>query len=360
MPVTLKDIAARLNLSVTTVSRALGGYSDVAAQTRQRVLQAAEEMGYHPDVTAQRLQKRRTDTIGFVIPTFGPRFSDPYFTELLAGIGNETARQQFELLIATRSPGTPDERETYERMVQGRRVDGLLVARTRRRDERIAFLRRNGFPFVAFGRWEGELDFPYLDVDGQAGMDQATQHLIDLGHRRIAYIGAPRELMFAHFRLQGYRQAMERHGLPVEDGLIVAGDLTQKGGYEAGQRLLDLDAPPTAVLAANDLTALGVISAAQQRGLEVGSALSVVGFDNIPQVEHAHPPLTTVSQPIYDVGVTICRMLIQLLRGEELTERHVRWQPELVVRSSSGPPGPGTRAGSAAHAMAGTESGGTS
>ena len=340
MPVTLKDIAARLNLSVTTVSRALGGYPDVAAETRRRVLQAAEEMGYYPNVIAQRLRKRRTDTIGFVIPTFGPRFSDPYFTELLAGIGNEAARQQFELLIATRSPDTPEERETYERMVYGRRVDGLLIARTRRRDERIAFLRRNGFPFVTFGRWEGELDFPYLDVDGQAGMEQATQHLIDLGHRRIAYIGAPSELMFAHFRLQGYRQAMQRNGLPIDEELVTVGDLTQKGGYEAAQRLLKLDDPPTAVLAANDLTALGVVSAVQERGLVVGRDLSVVGFDNIPQVEHSHPPLTTISQPIYEIGVTICRMLIQLLRGEELVERQLLWQPTLIVRASSGPPRP--------------------
>ena len=129
--VTLKDIAARLNLSITTVSRALAGYGDVAETTRQRVQQAAEEMGYVPDATARRLQKGRTDTIGFVIPTFGPRFSDPFFSELLAGIGNEASRHNYDILVSTRPPGTPDEQATYRRMAEGRLVDGLLVVRTR-------------------------------------------------------------------------------------------------------------------------------------------------------------------------------------------------------------------------------------
>ncbi len=334
--VTLKDLAAKLGLSITTVSRALGGYSDVAESTRQRVVQAAEEMGYVPDATARRLQKGRTDTIGFVIPTRGPRFSDPYFSELLAGIGNEAARQNFDLLVSTRPPDTEEEERAYRRMVEGRLVDGLLVVRTRVDDRRIAYLSRLGFPFVAFGRSDQDVEFPYVDEDGWRGLELVTQHLIDLGHRRLALIAVPEGLMFGLARRAGFRAVLERSGLSLAGEYMVTSDLTQRGGFRAMNYLLDLSPPPTAVVACNDLMALGAISAAQKRGLVVGRDVAVTGFDDIPLAEHSHPTLTTLRQPIYDIGTRICRMLIQIVRGEELAERHVLLQPELVVRESSG------------------------
>jgi len=334
--VTLKDLAAKLDLSITTVSRALAGYSDVAEATRQRVLQAAEEMGYVPDVTARRLQKGRTDTLGFVIPTHGPRFSDPYFSELLAGIGNEAARQNFDLLVSTRPPDTAEEERAYRRMAEGRLVDGLLVVRTRVEDWRIAYLSRIGFPFVSFGRSDQAVDFPYVDEDGQRGLELVAQHLIDLGHRRLALIAVPRGLMFGLARQAGFKATLEQNGLPLPPEHVVTGDLTQRGGFRAMNQLLDLSPPPTAVVACNDLMALGAISAAQKRGLIVGRDVAVTGFDDIPLAEHSHPSLTTLRQPIYDIGIRICRMLIRIVQGEELTERHVLLQPELVVRESSG------------------------
>ena len=335
MAVTLKDIARRVGVSVTTVSRALGGYDDVAEETRQRILQAAREMGYRPHIIAQSLQRQRTNTVGFIIPTAGPRFSDPYFTELLTGIGNEAAEHEFDLLVSTRASGA-QEREAYERMVGSRRVDGFLVVRTRCRDERITYLLESGFPFVAFGRSDLDSDFPYVDVDGTKGLDEATQYLIDLGHWRIAYISAPLNLMFAHYRLAGYKRALERNGLPVREEWIAIGHLTQEDGYREGLKLLDLEPAPTAIIAANDMMALGAISAVQERGLIVGRDLAVVGFDNTPLAEHSHPPLTTVHQPIYDIGKMICRTLIQLIRNENPVQRQVMLEPTLVIRESSG------------------------
>ncbi len=334
--VTLKDLAAELDLSITTVSRALAGYSDVAEATRRRVLQAAEERGYVPDVTARRLKKGRTDTLGFVIPTSGPRFSDPFFSELLTGIGNEAARQSFDLLVSTRSPDTSEEQAAYRRMVEGRLVDGLLVARTRVKDHRIDYLSKTGFPFVAFGRSDLDLDFPYVDEDGSHGMDLVTQHLIDLGHRRIAFISAPQNLMFCINRQAGLEAALHRSGLPLLSEYRVRGDLTQQGGFRAMNQLLDLSSPPSAVVACNDLMAFGAISAAQKRGLMVGRDVAITGFDDIPLAEHAHPSLTTLHQPIYDIGRQICDMLIRLIQGEELARRHVLLKPELIVRESSG------------------------
>jgi LacI family transcriptional regulator len=335
-PVTLKDLATKLGLSITTVSRALAGYSDVAEATRQRVLQAAEEMGYVPDATARRLQKGRTDTIGFVIPTHGPRFSDPFFSELLSGIGNEAARHNFDLLVSTRPPDTPEEDTAYRRMVEGRLVDGMLVVRTRVGDRRIGYLSQIGFPFVAFGRCDLEVDFPYVDEDGTLGLELVTEHLVALGHQRLALISAPNGLMFCRARRAGLDAALERNGLALRRECLVVGDLTQQGGFRAMNQLLDLIPPPTAVVACNDLSALGAISAAQKRGLVVGRDVAITGFDDIPLAEHSHPSLTTVRQPIYDIGRQICEMLIRLVQGEELAERHILLQPELIVRESSG------------------------
>jgi LacI family transcriptional regulator len=338
MPATLKDIARKVGFSITTVSRALAGYSDVAGPTRQLILDAAAEMGYHPDATARRLRAQRTDTIGFIIPTHGPRFSDPFFSELLAGIGNKAAEREFDLLVSTRAPGE-EELIVYRRMVKERRVDGLLVVRTRHQDQRINYLAEQGFPFVAFGRSDlAGVDFPYLDVDGQTGVRQLTQHLIDLGHRRIGYVSAPLDLTFASHRMMGYREALEANSIPFEAQWVVVGQLTEHSGYAVGRELFTQDPRPTAIIACNDLMALGIISAAQSLELTVGQDVAVAGFDDVPLAEHAHPPLTTVRQPIYEIGQRICEMLIQLLQGEgePLETPHIVLEPELIVRQSCG------------------------
>ncbi len=337
MPVTLQDVATKLSVSAATVSRALAGYPGVAPATRQRVLQAAQEMGYHPNVTARRLQKQRTDTIGFIIPTFGPRLSDPYFGELLSGIGNATVEQDYDILVFTCSPDTSDEMQAYARFIQGRRVDGTLVVRTRKHDARIAYLLEQDFPFVAFGRSRVEGDFCYLDVDGTAGIREVTRHLINLGHRRLAIILPPENLMFTHYRRLGFEEAMAEVGLSTEETLVAFGDLTEHSGHEIGRTLLAQDDPPSAIVACNDLMALGAISAAQGLGLTVGRDVAVTGFDDVSLAAHSHPPLTTVRQPIYEIGQRITRMLIQLIQGEIPAETQVVLTPQLIVRESSGP-----------------------
>jgi LacI family transcriptional regulator len=335
VPVTLKDIARAVGKSVTTVSSALNDYDDVSEETKQLVRRVAREMGYTPNIAAQQLRKKRTNTLGLILPTFAPRFSDPFFSELLAGIGNESSANGFDLLVSTQAPG-PDEDAAYRRMVDGHRVDGLLLARTRENDPRITFLVERDFPFVAFGRTGQGFDFPYVDEDGILGMKLVTQHVIDLGHRRIAFIAAPPELTFATYRLAGFRQAMDENGLSPDESLIVVGDLTQRNGYRLAGELLDRPDPPTAMLACNDLMALGAMAAAQERGLIVGQDIAITGFDDIPPAQYSHPPLTTVHQPINRIGRMICEMLIQSIRGEDLAERHVLLRPSVVVRRSSG------------------------
>jgi LacI family transcriptional regulator len=333
--VTLKTIAAQTGYSITTVSRALAGYDDVAENTRQTILAAADALGYYPNLTARQLQKQRMDTVGIILPTHGPRFADPYFSEIIAGIGDGLADEGFDLLLSTRAPG-PDELAAYRRMVEGRRVDGLIVVRTRRRDERIAYLAGTSLPFVVFGRADLEVEFPYIDENGEAGLYELTRYLIGLGHRRIGYISAPLDLMFANFRLTGYMRALQEAGLPADDSLVEVSDLTKRGGAEAARHLLDRSPRPTAIIAANDLMALGAIGTAQKMGLAIGGELSIAGFDDIPPADIFS--LTTLHQPIYDIGRQLSAMLCAFIMHNPVEQQQILLEPELVIRASTGSP----------------------
>jgi LacI family transcriptional regulator len=336
MAVTLKDIANRVGKSVTTVSRALADYNDVSPATKKIVKEVAAELDYSPNTVARRLQKRQSDTIGLILPTFGPRFADPFFSELIAGIGNKAHTLGYDLLVSTSAPGD-DELRTYQEMVGGRRVDGFLIVRTRRDDPRINLLTEANFPFIAFGRTGNNNRFPFVDEDGTHGMQLIGEHLSKHGHQKVAYISPPAVYMFSHYRKIGLLKGLREHGVKLDPAYVREGDLTQRGGYLEALTLLNLPNPPTAIAAGNDLMAFGAISAAQELGYTVGEGITITGFDDIPMAEHAHPGLTTVHQPIYDIGGIICEMLIRVLNREELSERHKLLIPQLMVRNSSGP-----------------------
>lgn len=336
MAATIKDIARKIGKSTTTVSRALNDYDDISAETKALVRQAAAELGYTPNTLAQRLQKQQTDTIGLIIPTYGPRFSDPFFSEFIAGIGNKAARLGYDLLVATRTPGE-QELDAYRYNVRTHRVDGFILVRTRCEDARARFLHDAGFPFVTFGRVDGNLDYSYIDEDGEHGMGLVIEHLAGLGHTRFGVIAPPSDLTFTHHRMLGIRKKAAELGLPLDNFTILESNLTQRGGYEQANVLFNLPNPPTAVIACNDLMAFGAMSAAMEHGLVVGRDVSITGFDNIPMAEVSHPPLTTVNQPIYQIGSMVCEMLIQRIRAETHISQKVLLTPSLVVRQSCGP-----------------------
>ncbi len=203
MSPTIKDIARQVGKSITTVSRALADYDDVSPETKELVRKVAAEMGYSPNSMAQRLQKQHTDTLGLILPTFGPRFSDPFFSEFIAGVGNKAAQFGYDMLVSTHPPGER-ELQAYRHNVQSQRVDGFIIVRTRKQDPRISYLRAARFPFAAFGRTEGPLDFPFVDEDSEFGMRLAVDHLHELGHRAIACIYPPTDLNFSPTAYPGY------------------------------------------------------------------------------------------------------------------------------------------------------------
>lgn len=335
MPVTIKDIAKRVGRSVTTVSRALHDYDDVSPETKEMVRQAALEMGYTPSSFAQRLQKQKSDTIGLVLPTYGPRFSDPFFSEFLAGMGNTAGGLGYDILVSTCPPGD-EELLRYQSSVQGRRVDGFVVLRTRRQDPRIEYLCQANFPFVSFGRTESPCEFPFVDEDSEYGMHLIVEHLKESGYHRIGFIAAPDELMFTFYRNKGFLESLEELNISLDENLITTGDLTQRGGYAQAKKLLDLSPPLDAIVASNDLMAFGAISAAQEKGLVIGKDIAITGFDDTPMAEHSNPPLTTVHQPVYKIGGMVTDMLIRHIQGETLENEKIILKPSLVIRGSCG------------------------
>lgn len=333
MKVTLKDIARESGYSITTVSHALSGYGDVNENTRQHIIAIAERLGYQPNLAARHLRSKQTKTIGMVIPLTA-YFSDPFFMELLSGVGRQAAEYGYDLLLSAQQPGE-EELNAYRRIVASSRIDGVVVARVQRDDPRITFLKEAHHPFVVFGRSNAN-DYPYIDVDGRAGVHQIVLHLARLGHRRIAFVLSPPQLAFTALRYEGYCQGLAEAGLPLDTAYIVQGDLTRASGHAAAARLLALPEPPTAIVACNDSMALGAMLAIQEQKLVVGRDVAVAGFDDIPAAASANPPLTTVRQPIYDIGRQALDMLIRVIRNEPVENLHVLLVPELIVRASSG------------------------
>lgn len=333
---TLRELAQQLGLSITTVSRALGGHGDVSAATRERVLAAAAELGYRPNPLGQRLRSGRTEAVGVVLPVPPDRMASPFFLELLAGLGERLTAAGLDLLVTACPPG-PDELGRYRRLVEGRRVDGLVVVRTRRHDERIEYLLDRGIPFAAHGRAETSRPFAFLDADGERGFLEATRHLVALGHRRVALVNAPAEYNFSRHRLDGYQRALEEAGIRPDPRFVVEGDLTEEGGHAAARRLLALPAPPTALLCANDLTAFGAMHALRELGLRAGRDLSVVGYDDVPLARFGDPPLTTLRQPTRAMGGRLAELLLARLGGAAPEGLAEVWPAELVLRETHGP-----------------------
>jgi len=332
----LRELARRLNLSVTTVSRALNGFPEVKESTRRRVVEAAQEHGYVPNRLARSLQKGRTEAVGVVLPFQFGHFTDPFFSELLVGLGERLHQDDLDLMV-TAAPSGPEEIVAYRRMVEGRRVDAMVVGRTRRRDERIDYLIERGFPFVAHGRTGTDRGYAYLDMDHEWGFCELSRRLIGLGHRRLALINGPEDLNLSYLRQAGYLRALTECGLGEDAALVLTGDMTEQGGHAIAGQLLTLSEPPTAMVCANDTMAVGALRAAKQLGFEVPGNVSITGYDDLRISGFTEPPLTTLRQPIRKAGQALAEKLLALMAGAPPAELQELWRPKLVVRESDGP-----------------------
>lgn len=330
---TIRDVAKKLDLSITTVSRALDGYDDVAETTRQLVISTARKLGYTPNRAARQLRRQKADTVGFILPAGAQHFAEPFFTEFIAGLGNELASRNYDLLVSAVASEN-DEREMYKRWTNGGKVDGFILNRLRLKDWRVKFLTKQHLPFATLD-YSGEGRYPCIRVDGADGFVELLEHIRKNGFRKFAFIGGPENLVNQAERLEWFRQAIQFHGLVLDEKLITTADLTSAGGFQLAIELLSLPDPPDAILCVNDETAFGVLHAAHRQGLEIGRQLAVAGFDGVQDAKHSEPPLTTLDIPVFDIARQLVDMLLKTITGETVASP-VMIKPNLLIRPSTG------------------------
>jgi DNA-binding LacI/PurR family transcriptional regulator len=336
MRVSIKDIAKAAGVSHSTVSRALSDSPLVSDETKARIQRLAQEMGYSPNTLARSLVTRQTYTVGVVVTTI----ADPFVAEVVQGI--EATAHDYNYTVILCSSGAQPEREIAAvEMLRSKRVDGVIVTSSRIGALYLEHLERIGAPIVLINNHNessGRYTFT-VTVDNRHGGYLATEHLVQLGHWRIAYVTAPADHSSDLDRMAGYRQALIAGGIEPDSALIVPGNGRADGGERALQALIELSQPPSAVFCYNDMTAIGLMHAARQVGVSVPRDMAVVGFDDIPFASYFYPPLTTIAQPKVEMGRLAMKMALSLMTiGEENHEEEISnviVRGTLVVRAST-------------------------
>jgi LacI family transcriptional regulator len=325
--VTIREVAAQAGVSVATVSKVINGRYGVAADTMARVNAVINDLGYQASLVAQSLRNHRTNVIGILVADL-----EPFSAELLKGAADAIRGSGFEMVVYS-AGGLADDHVGWERRylsrLSGTLIDGAVLVTPTVVDVNY------GAPIVAIDPHTGQSELPTIDSDNLRGGQLATAHLLGLGHRRIAMLSGRPDLESSRLREQGYRQAMDAAGVPVSEDLVLVGGYDAQASAECTRTLLTSAQPPTAIFAANDVSAIAAIQAAVGLGLRVPADLSVVGFDNIPESALCAPPLTTVNQPIRQMGERSIQLLLRLMRGDHVEDTHITLQTDLVVRQSA-------------------------
>jgi LacI family transcriptional regulator len=331
--VTIRDVAAAAGVSYQTVSRVLNHKPDVAEETRRRVSRVIDELGYQPSAVARSLVSQRTRTLGLITADFG----DYFFTQVISGAEVEARRSDYFFLLGSTERNPADEPE-YLRLLTERQVDGILFARpsTEGDSEHLVSLVRKGVPLVTTAYYIPGEKLMVVDVDNVDGGLQATNCLVQGGHRRIGMIMGPVGWKSVDDRAQGYKLALERAGIAFNESFVERGDWSLQSGYEAMKRLLDRAPELTALFAHNDWLAIGAMKALREAGRRLPDDMAVVGYDDVPVAAYTDPSLTTVRQPMQEVGQLATRLLIQSIEDPEMEGKEVLLKAELVRRGSSG------------------------
>lgn len=335
----LKDLAATLGLSQTTVSRALNGYPEVSEETRERVQEAARRAGYRANVSARRLATGRVGAVGVFLPARGTIEVGPHTSEFLSGLASRMAPEEIDIVVSPVE--TDDEVRAYRRMASSRRVDAVVIASPKlMHDERLRVLTEMGMPFVLHGRTQSDIAHAWLDIDNEGAVERATNHLLDLGHRHIAMINGTAGQTFAEHRTRGYRKAHAARRLVADPRFASNGLFTDEVGFRQTQAFLQMTPRPTAILAGSMMTALGAFRAIRSAGLTLGRDVSMIAHDDVfPYLnpDNMVPSMSTTRSSIRAAGSRIGDLILQVLSGQPVDTIHELWPVELVLRESSGP-----------------------
>lgn len=326
--VTIQDVAKAAGVSISTVSRVLNDKDDVAPETYEKVRRVIEELNYTSSLAAKSMRSRRTNVVGLIMPDV----EDPFSIQVMKGVNRAIAELDYDLIVYTggdiRKESSADREQRYVSLLNSSITDGIIVVTP------AATTFSTASPVVVVDPNNQSPDCPAVIATNRAGALSAVEYLISLGHRRIGFIGGRPELQSAVRRLQGYKDGLRQAGIPLDPALIQVGDYSTETGFACAQRLLGLRDPPTAIFAANDQSAIGVIRAAKEASLRVPEDLSVVGFDNTPEAAYIKPSLTTVDQAIDKMGHVATEMLVSLIQGETLDSNLYEMPTQLIVRDS--------------------------
>jgi DNA-binding LacI/PurR family transcriptional regulator len=334
--VTLKDVAARAGVSYQTVSKVLNKQAQVASETEARIWSAVAALGYRPNISARNLRTQETNLIGYGWSHTPGSYFHPVLDRFLHSVAYAAESRGYHLLTFL----VPEEDRTnlsaYMELFARRQVDGFVLANTIQNDPRIANLLENRIPFASFGQANEAWDFHWVDVDGRHGIELAMAHLLRAGHTRIAFISWPEGSQSGYHREQGYLSRLQAAGISLEAEWLRRGVDSAQTGALVFADLMALPAArrPTAVVCVSDLIAIGVMNAAAAAGLEPGRDIAIIGFDDVPMAEFLHPPLTTVQQPIPEIGEFLIEMLLSQLNGTPAPSKSILLKPELVIRKS--------------------------
>jgi LacI family transcriptional regulator len=331
--VTIVDVAREANVSFATVSRVVNGKGYVSAQTRERVMQAMTRIGYTVNRQARVLAGGRTQVIGLLVRDL----DTSYIGEILKGIDEVLAAAAYDLMLYTTHHRRTRESVFVNSLANGM-TDGLLMILPMSPEAYVDSIRRRGIPFVLIDHEGYDAHTPSVSAANREGARAAIRHLVELGHRRIAVITGNLDMDSGRQRLAGCQEELSAAHVCLPDDFLKIGDFHRPLGYQLAHELLRLPDPPTAIVAGNDVAAFGVLDAIRAAGLSAPSDVSVVGFDDIPDAQWTHPPLTTVRQPMRDMGKVATRMLLDAINDLENTGGKVELPADLVIRSSTAPP----------------------
>ncbi|UOQ93303.1 LacI family transcriptional regulator [Halobacillus shinanisalinarum] len=326
----MSDVARLANVSTATVSRVLRNPEAVTEPTKHKVLEAIEELNYQPNMLARHFRRTETNTILVVVPNI----INTVFAEIVGGIEDEASKKGYRVLLRNSNNQIDSEYGSIEHMKQ-RQVDGMIMLSPKLDEETLLDI-SNQYPIVLATAHLDGVKIPVVSIDNINSSKKATEHLISLGHKRIAHLTGPLYSLISKNRCKGYRRAMIENGLEIYSNLILEGDFTYESGYKQMKKLLDLENPPTAVFAASDDMAMGVVNAAKHHGLNVPGDLAVVGFDNIKFSSIFDPPLTTIAQPMFGMGKRAMELLIRKFKGESLSQTEHVLPDKLIIRESCG------------------------
>jgi LacI family transcriptional regulator len=335
---TIREVAESAGVSYATVSHVINNTRVVTPETRQRVLDAMAELNYRPNALARSLRQGKTNTLGLVLPDS----ANPFFAEISRFIEDEAFNKGYSVFLCNTELDT--QRELfYVDVLSKKQVDGIIFVAAGDQTDSLDFLAGEGMPVVMIDRNVPNVQVDAVLTDHQLGGFLATQHLLQLGHTRIACIAGPSSITPSSERITGYRNALEQAGIPFVEKLLIRGDYHAQSGMEITHSLLKMDPRPTAIFALNDLMALGALRAAAEAGCSVPSDLAVVGYDDLELSQFTNPPLTTIAQPKKEIGVQAVRLLVERITQNGRPPNRLILPPELIIRRSTQPrlPSPG-------------------